>query len=321
MNIPLAKLIPWKGSKAQLMWAIQSLMPIHYNKLVDVFGGSGCVTLNLQTPRGVLRIYNDLDSNLYNMMYCVREKPVSVITELKYMQNSREEFETMLRALKDKDFAGKNLAEELELTQISFPPAQAEEISAMLMQRAIPPDAQRAAMFFLLHNLSYNGLGTEFAALDRDWDRFEHQITRCARILQHIPMENRSYKDILSKYDAPDTVFYCDPPYLGAEKYGVPFYRSDHQELHDMLVTRKSFVIVSYNKKDEIKELYHDFFIFEVDRPNSMSKKKEDRYEEYIMTNYDPSMFAPQISFFNNYDNGKKACTLVHTPQYPLKEK
>ena len=321
MNIPLAKLIPWKGSKAQLMWAIQSLMPIHYNKLVDVFGGSGCVTLNLQTPRGVLRIYNDLDSNLYNMMYCVREKPVSVITELKYMQNSREEFETMLRALKDKDFAGKNLAEELELTQISFPPAQAEEISAMLMQRAIPPDAQRAAMFFLLHNLSYNGLGTEFAALDRDWDRFEHQITRCARILQHIPMENRSYKDILGKYDAPDTVFYCDPPYLGAEKYGVPFYRSDHQELHDMLATRKSFVIVSYNKKDEIKELYHDFFIFEVDRPNSMSKKKEDRYEEYIMTNYDPSMFAPQISFFNNYDNGKKACTLVHTPQYPLKEK
>lgn len=321
MNIPLAKLIPWKGSKAQLMWAIQSLMPIHYNKLVDVFGGSGCVTLNLQTPRGVLRIYNDLDSNLYNMMYCVREKPVSVITELKYMQNSREEFETMLRALKGKDFAGKNLAEELELTQISFPPAQAEEISAMLMQRAIPPDAQRAAMFFLLHNLSYNGLGTEFAALDRDWDRFEHQITRCARILQHIPMENRSYKEILSKYDATDTVFYCDPPYLGAEKYGVPFYRSDHQELHDMLVTRKSFVIVSYNKKDEIKELYHDFFIFEVDRPNSMSKKKEDRYEEYIMTNYDPAVFAPQISFFNNYDNGKKACTLVHTPQCPLKVK
>ena len=57
-----------------------------------------------------------------------------------------------------------------------------------------------------------------------------------------------------------------------------------------MLATRKSFVIVSYNKKDEIKELYNDFFIFEVDRPNSMSKKKEDRYEEYIMTNYDPSM-------------------------------
>lgn len=255
MNIPLAKLIPWKGSKAQLMWAIQSLMPIHYNKLVDVFGGSGCVTLNLQTPRGVLRIYNDLDSNLYNMMYCVREKPVSVITELKYMQNSREEFETMLRALKDKDFAGKNLAEELELTQISFPPAQAEEISAMLMQRAIPPDAQRAAMFFLLHNLSYNGLGTEFAALDRDWDRFEHQIIRCARILQHIPMENRSYKDILSKYDAPDTVFYCDPPYLGAEKY-------DAKEKPPVVITPSQLLqMFAFSKADSgYEETFIKFF-------------------------------------------------------------
>ena len=37
------------------------------------------------------------------------------------------------------------------------------------------------------------------------------------------------------------------------------------------------------------------------------------------MTNYDPAVFAPQISFFNNYDNGKKACTLVHAPKYPLK--
>ena len=107
-------------------------------------------------------------------------------------------------------------------------------------------------------------------------------------------------------------------------EYGVatiPFPIPHDQYARCMLATRKSFVIVSYNKKDEIKELYKDFFIFEVDRPNSMSKKKEDRYEEYIMTNYDPSMFAPQISFFNNYDNGKKACTLVHTPQYPLKEK
>ena len=152
------------------------------------------------------------------------------------------------------------------------------------------------------------------------WNNFPLITNACAR-LQKVVIENKDFGKLIDQYDRPESFFYCDPPYLGAEKYGVPFYRSDHQELHDMLTTRKSFVIVSYNKKDEIKELYHDFFIFEVDRPNSMSKKKEDRYEEYIMTNYDPAVFAPQISFFNNYDNGKKACTLVHTPQYPLKVK
>ena len=102
---------------------------------------------------------------------------------------------------------------------------------------------------------------------------------------------------------------------------------SDHPD--DSCYNRPDFIYSSYWNHGDCWPFnarlrsgkYNDFFIFEVDRPNSMSKKKEDRYEEYIMTNYDPSMFAPQISFFNNYDNGKKACTLVHTPQYPLKEK
>lgn len=37
----MTKLMPWVGGKAQLMWAIQMLLPTHYKTLVDVFGGSG----------------------------------------------------------------------------------------------------------------------------------------------------------------------------------------------------------------------------------------------------------------------------------------
>lgn len=40
------KLIPWVGGKAQLMWAIQMLLPTRYQTLVDVFGGSGIITLS-----------------------------------------------------------------------------------------------------------------------------------------------------------------------------------------------------------------------------------------------------------------------------------
>lgn len=42
----MTKLMPWVGGKAQLMWAIQMLLPTHYKTLVDVFGGSG-ITLFL----------------------------------------------------------------------------------------------------------------------------------------------------------------------------------------------------------------------------------------------------------------------------------
>ena len=41
MSRQMTKLMPWVGGKAQLMWAIQMLLPTHYKTLVDVFGGSG----------------------------------------------------------------------------------------------------------------------------------------------------------------------------------------------------------------------------------------------------------------------------------------
>lgn len=50
--------------------------------------------------------------------------------------------------------------------------------------------------------------------------------------------------------------------------------------------------MVSYNNCDYIRRLYEDFFIYEVERPNSQSKKKNDIYREYIMTNYDPPCFC-----------------------------
>ena len=68
----------------------------------------------------------------------------------------------------------------------------------------------------------------------------------------------------------------------------------------------KGFAVVSYNSCDYIRELYEDFFIHEVERPNSQSKKENSIYREYIMTNYDPRTFAPQMSFFSEYGSGDK---------------
>lgn len=47
----MTKLMPWVGGKAQLMWAIQMLLPTHYKTLVDVFGGSGIITMNTSVLR------------------------------------------------------------------------------------------------------------------------------------------------------------------------------------------------------------------------------------------------------------------------------
>lgn len=51
MRKPTTRLVPWVGGKGQLMWAIQMLLPIHYKTLVDVFGGSGIITLPVPACR------------------------------------------------------------------------------------------------------------------------------------------------------------------------------------------------------------------------------------------------------------------------------
>ena len=114
-------------------------------------------------------------------------------------------------------------------------------------------------------------------------------------------------------------MIYCDPPYYGAECYAVEFPRSDHQRLHDALAAHSGFVMVSYNNCAYIRELYDDFYIYEVERPNSQSKKKNDKYKEYIMTNYDARIFAPQMTLFGDYANGERSCKLVHIPEKPLR--
>ena len=81
----MTKLMPWVGGKAQLMWAIQMLLPTHYKTLVDVFGGSGIITMNTSVPSGCLQIYNDLNHDLYNLLFCAKERPLELVRELGFL--------------------------------------------------------------------------------------------------------------------------------------------------------------------------------------------------------------------------------------------
>ena len=198
--------------------------------------------------------------------------------------------------------------------------SQAAEVKGLLLKRAALGDVRRAAAFYKLQRYSYNGSGGSYGTASCDIRRFFHEIWECSRRLKDVALENRDFESIIASRNDPQTVIYCDPPYYEAECYTVEFPRSDHQRLHDALAAHKGFAMVSYNNCAYIRELYDDFFIYEVERPNSQSKKKNDTYAEYIMTNYDPRSFAPQMTLFDDYDSNGKACRLVHIPHRPLHE-
>jgi site-specific DNA-adenine methylase len=73
-----------------------------------------------------------------------------------------------------------------------------------------------------------------------------------------IKVYNKSYDEIIDKYDKKDSFFYVDPPYFGREYfYGFhPFQVDDHYKLSKILYNIKNDFVLSYYETPEIKEIY-----------------------------------------------------------------
>lgn len=70
--------IPWVGGKSKLLWIINKMAPDHYSRFIDVFGGSGTVTMSRPIQPGCMEVYNDFNSNLTNLFCCVKNRPLKL---------------------------------------------------------------------------------------------------------------------------------------------------------------------------------------------------------------------------------------------------
>jgi DNA adenine methylase len=71
-------------------------------------------------------------------------------------------------------------------------------------------------------------------------------------------MFNCDFEEVIQIWDSPETLFYCDPPYLATGRYykNMAMGKEDHLRLADTLKTCKGMVILSHESNDFIEELY-----------------------------------------------------------------
>ena len=310
-------MIPWVGGKGKLMWLINKFAPNGYDRFIDVFGGSATVTLNRPLKKGCLEIFNDFNSNLTNLFFCVKERPMALLRELGFLPlNSRDDFNVLEKFFNREEFTDDYLKEELELTRVYLDPPQAEAIQQLMTERSKLGDVRRAADYFKLVRYSFSGGGKAFAGRSCDIRQFFYLIWECARRLAKVVIENKDFESVIGQYDRPGALIYCDPPYYEAEGcYAVVFTEDDHRRLHDALLRCQGCVMVSYNDCQFIRKLYKEFYIFRTVRPNSMSQKAGSEYVEVLITNYDPRDFPSQCSIFGHPDGGSGTrYELIHEP-------
>ena len=121
--------IPWVGGKSKLLWLIHKLSPSRYSRFIDVFGGSGTVTLSRPIQQGCMEVYNDFNGDLTNLFCCVKNRTMALLLELGFLPlNTRDDFNVLYKFFSRKEFTDDYLDEEMELTQRYLEPPDAKTI-------------------------------------------------------------------------------------------------------------------------------------------------------------------------------------------------
>jgi DNA adenine methylase len=258
----------WYGGKfSHLRWLLPLLPDCHH--YCEPFGGSAAVLLN-RAPSPV-ETYNDLDGEVVNFFRVLREQKEELVEAVGLTPFSREEFYRAVR------------------------PYEPGSIS----------DLERARRFFVRARQARTGLA-QTASLGRwanckktsragmagvvsRWLGSVQDLPEIAERLLRVQMENRPADHVIRLYDAAETLFYCDPPYVHASRgddkaYGFEMSDKEHRVLAGLLHNCKGKVAVSGYRCQLMDRLYQDWRRQDAPSKNCHSIKKP--RQEALWTNY-----------------------------------
>lgn len=253
----------WVGGKSLLAKRIIQMMPDH-ECYVEPFCGAAHVFF--RKPPSPVEVINDINGELINLYRCVREHMPEMLRLLQYMPISRVEFERL------RDCNPENLT-----------------------------DVQRAVRFFYLQRLCFGGKVDKkksYGYTKRESQKakrinFPEYIDVANKRLIDVNIECKPYDDILVRYDTPETLFYCDPPYLGTQDfYGKGCFEiEDYCKLADVLKNIKGKFILSINDTPETRAIFNSFTQHEAKTTYSVKngatrKAGESVRKELIYTNF-----------------------------------
>lgn len=228
----------WYGGKtSHLNWLLPLLPTEGVQHYCEPFGGSAAVLLN--RPAAPVETYNDLDGDLCNFFRVLRDRPEDLQRVLALTPFSREEF---FQAIEEQP------VDELERARRFF--VRARQARTGLAQTA------SIGRWANCKGASRRGMA---GAVSRWWGGIEG-LTDIAERLLRVQVENDDALKVIRRYDAPDTLFYCDPPYphdsRGGYAYAHEMGFDQHAKLAEALHDAQGLVAVSGYDSPTTRLLY-----------------------------------------------------------------
>jgi len=256
----------YPGGKTTIAdWIIQYI-PEH-EVYVEPFGGAAGVLAN--KPESPLEVYNDTASLCVDFFRAVKHHPEELQHWVQTTPYSRELF---------------------------------DEYTEKLQQN--PPEdlVERAGMFWYTQATSFAGKGvicgggltfsinrgappstnTRPGKLKSNAKSFSDICNR----FRKVQIEHMDYETVFEKYDSPDTVFYCDPPYVdvGDDYYQTGNGGFNHERFVDSLHDLEGKWIVSYDHNIPLG--LEDYTVVDRAKRSTMDHEKAEKTESLVM-NFD----------------------------------
>ena len=107
-------------------------------------------------------------------------------------------------------------------------------------------------------------------------------------MLHGVTIVNKDYLPVLKQYDSVDSFFFIDPPYENTSSGFYSHSNFDHIILADILKNIQGLFLLTMNDSENIRQLFKDFFITEIDVKTSWKGKdfKHTIRKELLITNY-----------------------------------
>lgn len=214
--------------------------------------------------------YNDIDGDVVNFFKVLRDTPEDLTRAIGLTVFSREEFYTAING----STRGVSRLERARRFYI-----RARQTRTGLAQTAT------LGRWANCKNTSRGGM----SGVVSRWLGGVNALGEIGDRLMRVQIENRPAIDVIRLYDSPQTLFYCDPPYLhetrgDSNAYGFEMEQEEHHELARDLHRVKGKAAISGYRCTLMDKLYKGWRRFDADEKQCHSIKKMRR--ECLWMNY-----------------------------------
>lgn len=259
------------GGKSRLVKQLLPLIPDH-KTYVEVFAGAAWLLFAKEPSTG--EVINDINGELVNLYRVVKNNFDEFCEQFKWQLIARDEYERFKH-----------------------------------LDPATLSDVERAVRIYYLLKCGYgyrmnrfnfcmspNGHPPAFNPAN-----MEKNLLDIHKRLSRVWIENSPYEKIIKKFNGEKTFFYIDPPYLNGENdYGSGIFDiNNYYKLKELLSNAKGKFLLSVNDAPEIREIFKDFNLKEVQTMYSVQNGTRGNIQELLFANYDlePAMFHKDLIY------------------------